>query len=109
MLDLHRLRLLREAHERGTIHAAARALGYTPSAVSQQLTVLERETGALLLERVGRNVRLTAAGRVLVTHATHLLEGVESAEAELAAVAAGRRPPESRSPCAYAVGRSSRR
>lgn len=90
MLDLHRLRLLREVHSRGTIHGAARALGYTPSAISQQLTVLEREAGAALLERVGRNVRLTAAGQVLVRHAATLLDGVEAAEAEMATVAAGR-------------------
>ncbi|MFC9693815.1 LysR family transcriptional regulator [Kribbella sp. NPDC056951] len=90
MLDLHRLRLLREVHDRGTVHGAARALGYTPSAVSQQLSVLEREAGTPLLERVGRNVRLTAAGHVLVRHAATLLEGVEAAEAELASVAAGR-------------------
>ena len=90
MLDLHRLRLLREVHVRGTVHAAARALGYTPSAVSQQLTVLEREAGTPLLERVGRNVRLTEAGHVLVGHADTLLDGVEAAEAEVAAVAAGR-------------------
>jgi DNA-binding transcriptional LysR family regulator len=49
MLDLHRLRLLREVHERGTVHGAARALGYTPSAISQQLSVLEREAGTPLL------------------------------------------------------------
>ena len=90
MLDLHRLRLLREVHVRGTVHAAARALGYTPSAVSQQLSVLEREAGVALLERVGRNVRLTEAGHVLVRHADALLDGVEAAEAEVAAVAAGR-------------------
>ncbi|MFI5693949.1 LysR family transcriptional regulator [Kribbella sp. NPDC051586] len=90
MMDLHRLRLLREVHGRGTVHGAARALGYSPSAVSQQLAVLEREAGTPLLERVGRNVRLTAAGQVLVRHATALLDGVEAAEAELAAVAAGR-------------------
>lgn len=90
MLDLHRLRLLREVAARGTVHAASRSLGYTPSAVSQQLAVLEREAGAPLLERVGRNVRLTEAGTVLVRHAETLLTGVEAAEAELAAVAAGR-------------------
>lgn len=90
MLDLHRLRLLREVAGRGTVHAAARSLGYTPSAISQQLAVLEREAGAPLLERVGRNVRLTDAGAVLVRHAETLLLGVEAAEAELAAVAAGR-------------------
>lgn len=90
MLDLHRLRLLREVHGRGTVHGAAQALGYTPSAVSQQLAVLEREAGTALLERVGRNVRLTPAGHVLVRHAGTLLEGMEAAEAELATVAAGR-------------------
>src|SRR6187402_3340486 len=54
MLDLHRLRLLRELHARGTIAAVADALQYTPSAVSQQLAVLEREAGRPLLERAGR-------------------------------------------------------
>src|SRR5215217_107990 len=90
MLDLRRLRLLREVEARGTIHGAARALDYTPSAISQQLAVLEREAGATLLERVGRNVRLTDAGRLLVRHAATLLDGMEAAEAELAALAAGR-------------------
>src|SRR3954451_17647121 len=90
MLDLHRLRLLREVHGRGTIHGAARALGYSPSAISQQLAVLEREAGTPLLERVGRNVRLTEAGQVLVRHAQLLLDAAEAAEAEVAQVAAGR-------------------
>ena len=67
MLDLRRLRLLRELDARGTVHAAARALDYTPSAISQQLAVLEREAGTTLLERVGRNVRLTDAGRASFT------------------------------------------
>ena len=90
MLDLHRLRLLRELEARQTVRAAAEALGYTTSAVSQQLTVLEREAGTPLLERVGRNVQLTEAGRVLVRHAQLLLDAVEAAEAEVAQVAAGR-------------------
>lgn len=90
MIDLRRLRLLREVHLRGTLHAAAEALGYTPSAVSQQLSVLEREAGAALLERVGRKVRLTEAGQVLVAHADGLLEGIDAAAAEVAAVSAGR-------------------
>jgi len=90
MLDLRRLRLLRELDARGTVHGVARALDYTPSAVSQQLAVLEREAGVKLLERRGRNVRLTDAGRVLVRHAATLLGGMEAAEAELASVAAGR-------------------
>ena len=90
MLDLHRLRLLRELEARRTVRAAAEALGYTTSAVSQQLAVLEREAGTPLLERVGRNVQLTEAGRVLVRHAQLLLDAVEAAEAEVAQVAAGR-------------------
>lgn len=90
MIDVRRLRVLRELHVRGTVRAAATALGYTPSAISQQLAALEREAGAPLLERVGRNVRLTEAGLVLVRHADALLEGLEDAEAEVAAVAAGR-------------------
>src|ERR687896_721506 len=87
MLDLHRLRLLHELHARGTIAAVAEALRYTPSAVSQQLAVLERETGLPLLEKAGRGVRLTDAGIVLVRHAGALLERADRAQAELAAVA----------------------
>src|SRR3954449_5530513 len=85
MLDLHRLRLLRELHERGTIAAVAEALRFTPSAVSQQLAVLERETGVPLLVKAGRGVRLTDPALVLVGHADALLERVAVAEAELAA------------------------
>jgi DNA-binding transcriptional LysR family regulator len=87
MLDLRRLRLLRELHERGTIAAVADALGYTPSAVSQGLATLEREVGVRLLERVGRGVRLTDPALVLVEHATALLDRAAIAESELAAAA----------------------
>jgi DNA-binding transcriptional LysR family regulator len=90
MLDLRRLRLLRELDARGTVHAAARALDYTPSAISQQLAVLEREAGATLLERTGRTLRLTDAGRLLVEHAGALLDRMEAAEADVAALVAGR-------------------
>jgi DNA-binding transcriptional LysR family regulator len=89
MLDLHRMRLLHELHARGTIAAVADALQFTPSAVSQQLAVLEREAGVALLERAGRGVRLTDAAIVLVRHAEALLERAELAQADLAA-AAGR-------------------
>jgi DNA-binding transcriptional LysR family regulator len=85
MLDLHRLRLLYELNERGTIAAVAEALRFTPSAVSQQLAVLQREAGVPLLERFGRGVRLTDAALVLVGHAAALLERADLAEAELAA------------------------
>jgi DNA-binding transcriptional LysR family regulator len=85
MLDLHRLHLLHELHARGTIAAVAEALRFTPSAVSQQLAVLEREAGLPLLEPAGRGVRLTDAALVLVGHAGALLERAELAEADLAA------------------------
>jgi DNA-binding transcriptional LysR family regulator len=85
MLDLRRLRLLWELHERGTIAAVADALRFTPSAVSQQLAMLERETGVTLLERAGRGVRLTDPALVLVEHAAALLERAAEAEADLAA------------------------
>ena len=58
-LSLHRLRMLRELHRRGTVTAAADALHYTASAVSQQLAQLERDVGAKLFERLGRRVQLT--------------------------------------------------
>jgi DNA-binding transcriptional LysR family regulator len=87
MLDLRRLRLLRELKERGTIAAVADALQFTPSAVSQQLAMLEREAGVRLLERAGRGVRLTDPALVLVDHADALLERAALAEADLAAAA----------------------
>lgn len=71
---------------RGTVTAVAEALSYSPSSVSEQLAELERQTGARLFERVGRNLRLTEAGRVLVVHAADLLSRMERAEAEVAAV-----------------------
>jgi DNA-binding transcriptional LysR family regulator len=85
MLDLHRLRLLAEFAERGTIAATAAALGYTPSAVSQQLAALEREAGAALLDRSARSAELTDAGRRLVGRATEILALIEAAEADLSA------------------------
>jgi DNA-binding transcriptional LysR family regulator len=86
VLDLRRLRLLRELEERGTLGAVAAALGYSPSSVSQQLTVLEKEVGARLLEKAGRGVRLTDAGRLLAQHAGVLLTAAEAAAADLAAL-----------------------
>ncbi|HEX9031664.1 MAG TPA: LysR family transcriptional regulator [Streptosporangiaceae bacterium] len=89
MLDLRRLRLLRELAYRGTIAAVAGALSFTPSAVSQQLSILEREAGVRLLERSGRGVVITPAGYVLVRHAELLLAQLESAAAELASAKGG--------------------
>jgi DNA-binding transcriptional LysR family regulator len=85
MLDAHRLRLLSEFAERGSIAATAAALGYTPSAVSQQLTALEREAGAVLLDRTPRSAELTDAGWRLVGHARRILAMIEAAEADLSA------------------------
>ncbi|NDU74280.1 LysR family transcriptional regulator [Actinomadura sp. DSM 109109] len=85
MLDLHRLRLLRELKHRGTLAAVAEALSYSPSSISQQLSVLEREAGVPLLEPVGRRVRLTAQAEILVAHTEAVLERLERAEADLAA------------------------
>src|SRR3954463_5216106 len=85
MLDLRRLRLLRELHERGTIAAGADALRVTPSPGSPQTAILEREAGVPLLERAGRGVRLTDPALMLVEHADALLDRAALAEAGLAA------------------------
>jgi len=82
-LDVGRIRLLREVALRGTIAGAARSLGLTASAVSQQLSALERETGATLLDRSPRGVVLTGAGQVLAERATAILELLAEARAEL--------------------------
>ena len=85
MLDLHRLRLLVEFAARGSIAGTAAFLGYTPSAVSQQLAVLEREAGTALLDRSARRAELTDAGRRLAGHAERILAMVEEAETDLSA------------------------
>ncbi|QXF80900.1 DNA-binding transcriptional regulator, LysR family [Rhodococcus pyridinivorans] len=82
-LSLRRLRMLRELHRRGTVTAAALALHYTTSAVSQQLTQLERDVGAKLFERRGRRVQLTEAGVLLAEHAEEILQSVERATTAL--------------------------
>ena len=83
MLDLHRLRLLQEFAARGSIARTAAVLGYTPSAVSQQLAALEREAGTALLDRSARRAELTDAGRRLAGHAERILAMVEEAETDL--------------------------
>lgn len=83
MLEVKRLRLLWELHARGTIVAVAEALNYSPSAVSQQLALLEREAGVPLLRKEGRTLELTAAAERLVEDTDHLLAGLERAEANL--------------------------
>jgi DNA-binding transcriptional LysR family regulator len=82
-MDVERLRLLRELADRGTVSATARAMSLTPSAVSQQLKILQREAGVALLEPEGRRVRLTDAGRVLVTRTDEVLAALERAQAEM--------------------------
>jgi DNA-binding transcriptional LysR family regulator len=84
--DLQRLRILRELAERRTLTAVADALGYSPSAISQQMAVLEREAGTALMQRAGRGVRLTDAGRLLADHAGLLLAAAEAARVDLAAL-----------------------
>src|ERR1700733_14318390 len=88
MLDIRRLRMLHEFAARGSIARTADALGYTPSAVSQQLAVLEKEAGTPLLDRTARSAGLTDAGRRLALHAELILAMVEQAESELSAQAA---------------------
>ena len=86
MIEVRRLRLLRELAARGTVAAAAAACNFTPSAVSQQLAVLERELGVRLFERAGRTLRLTEAARRLVAHTEVILSDLERAHADLAAL-----------------------
>ncbi len=85
MLDVRRLRLLRELKIRGTLAGVAAALNQSPSSVSQQLAQLEREVGVELLRKVGRRVQLTLQGEILVDHTVVVLERLELAEAQLAA------------------------
>src|SRR5436305_4648079 len=86
MLSLRRLRVLQEVVRRGSFSAAADALSYTQSAVSQAIARLEAETGATLVVRDRRGIRPTAAGATLATHAEAIFGQVEAAEADLAAV-----------------------
>jgi DNA-binding transcriptional LysR family regulator len=90
MLDVRRMQVLRAVISSGSISAAARNLGYTPSAISQQLSTLEREAGVALLERVGRGVRATEAGALLSEHAEVVSEQLSRAENALADIKAGR-------------------
>jgi DNA-binding transcriptional LysR family regulator len=87
MLNVNRLRILVEVANRGSFSAAADALSYTQSAVSQQVAALEAETGVTLLERLPRGVRLTPAGEVLLKYAEGIIARLHAAEAEMAAIA----------------------
>ncbi|MFS0714012.1 LysR family transcriptional regulator [Microbacterium sp. 2P01SA-2] len=83
MIDLDAVHSLRTVAREGSVAAAASTLGFTPSAVSQQIKRLERETGVALLERVGRGVALTAAGTQLVVGSTPILADLERLRADL--------------------------
>jgi DNA-binding transcriptional LysR family regulator len=87
MLDVRRMRVLREVAVRGSFSAAAEALSFTQSAVSQQIAALEREAGTVLVQRSARGVRLTEAGEALVRHTDAILARLSEAEAELEAIA----------------------
>jgi DNA-binding transcriptional LysR family regulator len=93
MFDARRLPTFREVARRGSFAAAAEALCFTPSAVSQQMAALEREVGATLFERTHSGVRLTDAGARLLAHADALLDRLAQAEADLVTGAQRRRPP----------------
>lgn len=87
MIDLAALRSLEAVHEHGSVVAAAQALGFTPSAVSQQIKRLERQSGVELLERVGRGVILTGPGRTLVEEGARIATELERLETDLHASA----------------------
>lgn len=82
-MDAGRLRMLRELADHGTVAAVAQVLSMTPSAVSQQLKILQREAGVPLIEPEGRRVRLTDAGQVLVGHADAVLAALDRARNEM--------------------------
>jgi DNA-binding transcriptional LysR family regulator len=90
MLDIPRLRVLRAVIATGSIRASAASLGYTPSAVSQQLAALQRETGLQLFERSGRGIEPTAAGRTLAAEADTLFEAFSRVERVVDDLRAGR-------------------
>ncbi|MGW0909144.1 LysR family transcriptional regulator [Streptomyces sp. NPDC002853] len=90
MLDTRRMQVLRAVVTSGSVTAAARNLGYTPSAVSQQMAALEKEAGIALLERTGRGVRATDAGRLLTEYAVAIGRQLAEAETALAGLRSGR-------------------
>src|ERR671933_2271230 len=87
MLDVRRMRVLREVAQRGSFSAAAEALSFTQSAVSQQIAALEREAGTKLVQRSARGVKLTQAGEAIVRHTEAILARLAEAESELEAIA----------------------
>ncbi|GAA1882756.1 LysR family transcriptional regulator [Lapillicoccus jejuensis] len=90
MLDLHRLRVFRAVVATGSVGGAATALGYSPSAVSQHVTALQRETGLALLEKHGRGIVPTDAGRRLAHESESVLDRLAELESVAADLRAGR-------------------
>ena len=76
MFDVQRLRVFRAVVASGSVQAAAEHLGYTPSAVSQQIAALQRETGLVLFEKAGRGITPTATARVLAAESEELMDSV---------------------------------
>src|SRR5690348_83300 len=89
MIDVHRLRILREVAERGSFAGAAAELRLTPSAVSQQVAALERSLGRPVVERSTRGVTLTEPGRVLVEAAETVAAELSAAQQRIEQLAAG--------------------
>lgn len=90
MLDVHRLRVLRAVVATGSVHQAAENLGYTPSAVSQHLSALQRETGLRLIERNGRGIEPTGTGRLLADEAASVLKRLSALDTVVAGLREGR-------------------
>lgn len=90
MLDVRRMQVLRAVVTSGSVSAAASNLGFTPSAISQQLSTLEKEAGTPLLEKAGRGLRPTPAGTLLAERAGRISEVLNETEVELADIRAGR-------------------
>ncbi len=93
MLDVRRLRVLREVAAHGSFSAAAESLDFTQPAVSRQIATLETEAGARLVERSARGVRLTQAGELLVGHADAILDRLGAAQSQLDALTLARGRP----------------
>ncbi len=89
-MDVHRLRVLRAVVADGSIQGAAASLGYTPSAISQHLTALQKETGLTLLQRCGRGIEPTMAGRAVAAEAARIFERLADLESLVADLRAGR-------------------
>ncbi|MEV0540415.1 LysR family transcriptional regulator [Nocardia salmonicida] len=90
MIDTHRLMIFRSVVATGSVAAAAATLGYSPSAISQHLTALQRETGLRLLERVGRGVEPTPAGRVIAGEAAKVLDELTALGSTVSDLRAGK-------------------